>query len=140
MYDDILFPTDGSAGAEAARDHAFELAADQDAVLHVLHVVGVLSPAASLHDTIAERMVERGWTLVETLASEGRDGDVSVRTAVREGDPAEGIVSYASAEGIDVIVMPTHGRAGLAKSLLGSVTDKVIRRGDVPVLLVKYDS
>lgn len=139
MYDTILFPTDGSEGAETARTHALELAEDQDAVLHILHVVGLVSPAASLHEMLAERMIERGNELVETGANEGKSRGIPVETAVVEGDPADVIVDYAATEGIDVIVMPAHGRTGLTKTILGSVTDKVIRKSNVPVTVIKLD-
>jgi nucleotide-binding universal stress UspA family protein len=137
MYDAILFPTDGSAGAAAARDHAVDLARDQGATLHVLHVVEVRAPGASLHDVVAEQMTERGETVVATAAEVARDCGVTVETAVREGDPARTIVDYALDADVDVVVMPTHGRPELTKTILGSVTDKVIRSGDVPVLVVK---
>ena len=137
MYDSILLPTDGSEGAEIAQDHALELAVDQDATLHVLHVVEVIAPAASLHELIAEHMDERGIDLVKSVAEQGRERGVIVETAVIEGDPAETIIEYAAAEGIDLVVMPTHGRTELTKAILGSVTDKVIRTGDVPVLVIK---
>jgi len=137
MYESILFPTDGSEGAEVARDHAFELAIDQDATVHVLHVVEAFSPAASLHEMITERMTERGTELVESVAELGQERGIPVEPAVREGDPAEVIVEYAQEEDIDVIVMPTHGRPELTKAIIGSVTDKVIRTGDVPVTVIK---
>ena len=53
------------------------------------------------------------------------------------GDPAERIIEYAEANDVDVIVMATHGRTGLAHLLHGSVTEKVIRSGAVPVLVVR---
>ncbi len=138
MYDSVLFPTDGSEGSEQAREHALELAADQDAVLHVLNVVEVVAPGVSLHETIADRLTEQGTELVDEIADAGRERGIAVTTAVLEGDPADRIVAYASSEGIDVIVMPTRGRSGLEKVVVGSVTDKVVRSGDVPVLLVRY--
>ena len=138
MYASILFPTDGSAGAERAFEHALSLAEDQQATLHILHVVDVVAPAASLHDMIAERMIETGTELVDSIAESASDRGVDVETAVREGDAAETIVDYAANAGIDLIVMPTHGRPELSKSILGSVTDKVIRTGDVPVTVIKF--
>jgi len=138
MYASILFPTDGSAGAERAFEHALALAEDQQATLHILHVVDVVAPAASLHDMIAERMIETGTELVDSIAESASDRGVDVETAVREGDAAETIVDYAANAGIDLIVMPTHGRPELSKSILGSVTDKVIRTGDVPVTVIKF--
>jgi nucleotide-binding universal stress UspA family protein len=136
MYDAILLPTDGSPGSQRASGHAIELAAEQDATLHVLHVVETVSPGASLHELIAERLTERGRELVETVADEGRSRGVTVQTAVVEGDPAEEIVDYVSSRGIDVVVMPTRGRSELLKTLVGSVTDEVIRTGNVPVIVI----
>lgn len=139
MYDNILFPTDGSKGTEPARDHALELAADQHATLHVLHVVETVAPAVSLHEMIVERMTERGRELVESVATLGRERGMTVKTAVLEGSPAETIVEYATTEEIDAIVMPTHGRPELTKAFLGSVTDRVIRTADVPVIVVTFE-
>jgi nucleotide-binding universal stress UspA family protein len=120
-------------GAELTRDHAFELAIDQDATVHVLHVVEAFSPAASLHEMITER----GTELVESVAELGQERGIPVEPAVREGYPAEVIVEYAQEEDIDVIAMPTHGRPELTKAIIGSVIDKVIRTGDVPVTVIK---
>lgn len=140
MYDSILFPTDRSDGATKARDHAIELATDQDAVLHVLNVVQGMAPAASLHEMMIERLTEEGEALVESVASEAETRGVTVQTAVVEGDPAETIVEYASSNDIDVIVMPTHGRSELEKTLVGSVTDKVIRTSDTPTIVIKLET
>ncbi|WP_410766535.1 universal stress protein [Haloferax sp. DFSO60] len=137
MYDTILFPTDGSAGSKRAQEHALALAADQDATLHVLNVAEVVAPAASLHELVAEEMFKYGEKLVHEVATEATDRGVSVETAVVEGSPASTIASYARTNDIDAIVMPTHGRPELTKALLGSVTDKVIRTGDIPVIVVK---
>jgi nucleotide-binding universal stress UspA family protein len=53
------------------------------------------------------------------------------------GDPYEEIIDYAETEGVDMIVMGTHGRSGLDRFLLGSVTEKVVRTADAPVLTVR---
>jgi nucleotide-binding universal stress UspA family protein len=95
MYDAILFPTDGSEGSEVALDHALDLAADQDATLHVLHVVETISPGASLHDMIADRMTAQAEELVESVARRVQEREVDVETAVLEGEPAATIVEYA---------------------------------------------
>jgi nucleotide-binding universal stress UspA family protein len=139
MYDSILFPTDGSEGSERARDEAIALAVDQDASLYVIHVVDVVSPARSLHEMIAEEMTDRGRELVDAVARQARDRGVTVETAVFEGDPAAQIVEFVSAAGVDVVVMPTHGRPELAKTIVGSVTDKVIRSSPVPVIVVRLN-
>lgn len=140
MYDSVLLPIDRSEGAEEARTHAIELAADQDAVLHVLHVVDGVAPVASLQEMLDERLTDEGEKLVASVAGEARERGVTVETAVVEGDPARTIVEYANSNGVDVVVMPAHGRSELSKAFVGSVTDKVIRAGDVPVLVLKLDA
>jgi nucleotide-binding universal stress UspA family protein len=59
-----------------------------------------------------------------------------VTTALREGAADENIVAYAKEYEIDLIVMSTHGHSGFKRFLLGSVTDRVIRAGQTPVLVV----
>ena len=82
MYDSVLFPTNGSEGSASALDHALELAADQDATLHVLHAIEIVAPATSLHEMIAERMKEKGEKLVNAVAEEGSERGIIVKTAV----------------------------------------------------------
>ena len=60
-------------------------------------------------------------------------------TAVRRGDPHETIIEYADDVDADVIVMGTHGRTGLDRRVLGSVTERTVRLSDVPVLTVRAD-
>jgi len=64
---------------------------------------------------------------------------VSVVTAVRTGAPYERILDYADQEGADMVVMGTHGRTGVDRYLLGSVTEKVVRTADIPVLTVRAE-
>lgn len=75
----------------------------------------------------------------ESLESEAqilRSDGFSVETAVRSGvHPAEGIVEFSEGRGVDLIAMATHGRGGVSRLILGSVADKVLRSGSVPVLL-----
>ena len=61
---------------------------------------------------------------------------LNVTKAVEDGQPAEKIVEYAEASGIDLIIMSTHGRGGVRRFLVGSVTDKVIRSTHLPVLVI----
>jgi nucleotide-binding universal stress UspA family protein len=67
-------------------------------------------------------------------------GARSIVPVVRRGDPAREIVRFAREEGINLIVIATHGRTGLAHVLMGSVAEKVVRHATVPVLTAKPDS
>ncbi|QLG62307.1 universal stress protein [Halorarum salinum] len=140
MYDDVLLPVDGSDGTGAALAHAESLGTTYGATVHVLHVAdtnrdSVTTLAAG---NTVDVLSEKGTELVEEVSA-ALDPAVSRRTEVLQGDPHDTIVDYANEYGIDLIVMATHGRRGLERFLLGSVTDRVVRTADVPVLTVRLD-
>ncbi|WP_135829309.1 universal stress protein [Halorussus halobius] len=139
MYDDVLVPTDGSAGAERAFERALDLAETYDARLLVLHVVDVSSEAGEFRPvTVLEDLRERGAELTADLADRAADAGLDdVRTEVLDGVAHRAILSYVEDHGVDVVVMGTHGRTGLQRYLLGSVAEKVVRLSDVPVLTVR---
>ncbi|MCU4802123.1 universal stress protein [Halobacteria archaeon HArc-gm2] len=140
MYDRILFPTDGSDGAETALEHALDLAAVHDAAIHVLFVVNTTYLGGSAAEaTTVDALRTTGETTVEESADRVRDRGVDVTTTIRSGEPYREILDYADEAAADVIVMGTHGRRGLDRYLLGSVTEKVVRAADVPVLTVRAD-
>ena len=137
MYDDILFPTDGSEASKATFPHAVSQARAFDARIHVLYVV----------DTTYAGVGAGGSKNVNSLRAEGEavvaefeerllDEAVEVVPEIAEGDPFTQIKRYGD-DGIDMIVMGTRGRSGVEKHLLGSVTEKVVRTADVPVFTVR---
>ena len=118
----VLFPTDYSDVSLKAGHMAGALARHFKAKLHVVHVVPpVTDPGPS--DSLPAAVVDLGPGL-------------DAVTALLFGRPAREIVSYASRHGIDLIVMGTHGRTGVSRTLLGSVAEAVIRRAGCPVLTV----
>jgi len=136
MFDRILVPTDGSPGSERAFEVAATLASTHDAAVHVLSVVDEHGPTDDWDydgDSPAEAFIESQADHVDT---EG----LSVTTAVREGVVHDAVLDYGDENEIDLIVMGTHGRTGVRRFLLGSVTEKVVRLADVPVLSVKADA
>lgn len=141
MYDEILFPTDGSDGADAALTHAMELAETYGATLHVLYVVdttylGSSAAEATTFETLQQVGEEAVSETVEAISERG----IEVTGERREGEPYTAILGYAEEIDADVIVMGTHGRSGIDRFLLGSVTEKVVRTSDVPVLTVRLDA
>jgi nucleotide-binding universal stress UspA family protein len=141
MYDDILLPTDGSDGIDAAATHAATLADRFGATVHVLSVVDTRnrfeSPTSGLSTeawTQAER--ERADHAIERTVAALPD-DLPVETTVVEGVPRREILEYVDEAGMDLVVMGTHGRTGLDHYLIGSVTEKVVRRASVPVVTVR---
>ncbi|WP_418280789.1 universal stress protein [Halorubrum sp. DTA98] len=139
MYDDILFPTDGSDGADVALDHAIEHALTYDATLHVLYVVEETYPAVEAGPpSVLAALEKEGEDALERARSRAKAAGVeSIRGSVDGGSPYRHILEYVDEHGIDLIVMGTHGRRGVDRFLLGSVTEKVVRTADCPVLTVR---
>lgn len=143
MYDRILVPTDGSEGVERAIDEAVELATAVGATIHALYVVdqrGYSTLPDTKWLTIEEALENEGEAAVETVAERAVRAGVDVETAVTNGIPHRTILEYAADHGIGAIVMGTHGRSGLEHFLVGSVTEKVIRSADIPVLVVRLQA
>ena len=140
MYEHILVPTDGSDVALQAATQAVELAAAIGASVHALYVVdasavGFVRPADLDDDSVRTSLRETGERAVADVAELAEAAGVPVETSVVVGRPAEEI--RAAAEGaVDLVVMGTHGRSGVDRFLLGSVTERVVRSSTVPVLAV----
>ncbi|MFP8952092.1 universal stress protein [Natrialbaceae archaeon A-arb3/5] len=142
MYDRILVPTDGSAEGERALTYAFELAQTHNATIHALYVVNPSGygglPMETAWEGINDALRDEGETAVERV-EELSPEDVPVETTVLDGSPSQTIVEEATLDGCDLIVMGTHGRGGIDRLLLGSVTERVVRSAPVPVLTVNVN-
>ena len=134
MYNDILVPTDGSQGANAALEHGIEIASKWDATLHTLYVVDTrLARSGPLLETLREE----GRKAVRAVEVTGTQAGLTVVTEIVEGDPHEEILDYVTEHGIDMVIMGTRGRTGLDRVVMGSVAERVVRRSPVPVLTVR---
>ncbi|OYR54309.1 universal stress protein [Halorubrum halodurans] len=149
MYERILIPTDGSDVAEAAVDHALDLAARYGAEVHALYVVDIDSVNYSLGTEQVDRLKqgrfdemeevkERADEATGTVADRGAERGIDVVEHVSGGRPHKVIADYAEDNGMDLVVMGSHGRAGVRRALLGSVTERTLRSTHVPVLVVDY--
>ncbi len=148
MYHKILLPTDGSEYAERAAKHAIWIASKSDAEILALNVVDTSSliglPAEDLTFRVTEILKEEAHkslnhieSLVEEFKKEkGIDKDIKLIKESKEGSPADVILKTVEEEGVDLIVMGTSGKHGLDRFLLGSVTEKVVRSANCPVLAV----
>lgn len=138
MYEDILLPFDGSDGAADVLRHAAEIADWADGEIRLLYVADTTQYSITRVDsTVVDGMVEQGEETLESAAEILDTLGVEYGTDVVQGTPAETIVEYAEEYDYDVIVMPTQGRHGLSRYLLGSVTEKVVRLATVPVLTAR---
>ena len=139
MYSEILVPTDGSPASDAAIDHAIELADRYGARLHALYVVdgAAYSSLEAGAEVVVEALESEGEEATRRVADAAADAGVECVSSVTSGTAYRSIHDYVDEHGIDVVVMGTHGRKGIDRYLLGSVTERVVRTSDVPVLTVR---
>ncbi len=142
MYQKILVPVDGSEIAECTLAHARVIAQGcQVPEVVLLRVVEPLFPAASelgedwLRSAQEKAQAEAKDYLSKQADSLRKDG-ISVETVMVSGKAADEILDYASKNQVDLIIMCTHGRSGIYRWAIGSVSDRVLRHTRVPVLLV----
>ena len=147
MYETVLFPTDGSDPSLRALDYAFDLADTYGATLHALYVVDTTYPYGDFDgggvdpEPLLRALREEGDRALDDVEERAESAGIPLVRASREsGHVHRAILEYADDNDVDVIVMGTHGRRGLGRWILGSVTERVVRAADVPVLTVRSDS
>jgi universal stress protein A len=138
----ILVPTDLSEFSAAAVDYAVSLAGKYEARIYVLYVIDGepshrLLPIGGTSE-VMPALDEKGGKLELHQFVYGKVKESgNVIEVVRAGKAQTEILRYAKEEGVDLIVMATHGRTGLAHVLMGSVAERVVRTSVVPVMTVK---
>ena len=142
MYKRALVPLDGSPLAEAIIPFLTEIAAPLEMSIVLLRVRepipqvvgdGVRHALLDLRETHTRDIEDYLASIAATLRARSLD----VSYAIRSGRPDEEIVEAARDAGVDLIAMSTHGRSGLGRLLFGSVAEQVLRRADVPVLMIR---
>ena len=153
MYSRILVSLDGSKLAEKALPHAEGLAKTTGATIHLITVFSrhpregnptgaglesdrSVDEALEMRRQFEESQIQQTEEYLLRIATRLNNDGISTETEIHEGAPYEHIVDYAKQHGVDLIVMASHGHGGLKRMLLGSTTDRVIRAGEVPVLVV----
>jgi nucleotide-binding universal stress UspA family protein len=135
----ILLATDGSSASEGASDEAIDLAVQVGARLLIVSVLGSSSrPAGASAETAGpadsrDSLTTKAQGIVQRAKAAGSDATF----LVWDGDPGEGIVAAADSENADLIVVGSHGRSGVSRFLIGSVSDYVVRHAHCPVMVVR---
>jgi nucleotide-binding universal stress UspA family protein len=135
----ILLATDLGPASSRAVDEAIDLAQRlraQVLVMSVIDPANLSLPNGRAVERVDQVRDERS-RIAAAFAARGRAAGVPVRFLIWEGEPGEAILEAAAAENADMIVVGTHGRGGLGRLLLGSVSEHVIRHADLPVLVVR---
>ena len=140
MYDEMLLPVDGTTESSGLLHHAAEIAHWADAEVTLLYVADTTRDSVTVAEgEVLDALVESGEEVVEEASRVLESLGADYTTDVVQGAPAETIVDYAERYKYDLVAMPTHGREGLSRYLLGSVTEKVVRLSPVPVLTAHAD-
>lgn len=141
----ILVPTDFSELSLHALKYAREFASTYNAQIHCLHVVdeafqywSTMGPESAPIGPAVEDLQSLAEKHMQHFADEHLVGlDFAPVTKVITGSPWAEVVQYALEMTVDMIILGTHGRGGIAHALLGSTTEKVIRKAPCPVLVVR---
>jgi nucleotide-binding universal stress UspA family protein len=142
----ILVPTDFSDSSDEALKQALELAKQYNAKVYLLHVaepitqcVGDycldLSSVKQAEDAEIVRVKEK---MQEELKKFSEFQEIEVISDIREGKPVEEILKEQESRGVDLIVMPSHGKTGFMKRLMGQISEKIMEEARSPVLLVRH--
>lgn len=139
----ILCPVDFSDHSRRALDHAIAIARWYESTVTVLRVfspapVAAFGPGPVVLEPIVLTSVDRDQLLADTKAfaeTESAPG-ITIEALVREGNAAEEILEQATSMKADLLVIGTHGRSGFERLVLGSVTEKVLRKANCPVMTV----
>ena len=137
MLKTILAPTDFSEVSASGVRYACQLAKDVGAEIIIFNV-DVLDESNRVDKREIEQHKRR---LAEFVTEKVPDAAVglNMRQLVDAGQPFGAIVDCAEKEAVDLIVMSSHGRSGLSRMLIGSVTDKILRGAPCPVLVVPLE-
>jgi nucleotide-binding universal stress UspA family protein len=141
----ICVPTDFSEHSEYALRYAVTLASQFSAELHLLHIVQDIVPTVP-EPGLAILPTDEIMRSLEKGAEEGLNNFVpkewaeqlNIVRVIRHGVPFHEICQYAKQSTIDLLVLATHGRSGLAHFLLGSVAERVVRSAPCPVLTIRH--
>jgi len=134
MFARILVPTNFSAPSEAALAYGREIAERFDAALHLIYVTENPFLRAAVVDRRSLDEAHLRWLQDRLTDADLRRGAVAI--VEQSDEPDSEILRYAKSANIDLIVMGTHGRTGVARVVLGSVAEAVVRASACPVLTV----
>jgi nucleotide-binding universal stress UspA family protein len=136
-YKKILFPTDLSPASQEALQYAASLARDSNALLIILHVEESPLAYADVEIYFAQPYYPNPKirSMLEAVIPPGEGVRHEHRLVM--GVAGDEIVRLAAEEGVDLIVMSSHGRTGLGRVLMGSVAETVMRQASCPVLILK---
>ena len=146
MYQHIMVPLDGSELAECVLPHAESIATGCNVskitlvrVVPPLHMYGGtetgISPEERHH--LEADSIEVATAYLEEKAKQLKDKGALVETTVLFGNVLDKLCDYITENGVDLVIIATHGRSGVSRLFLGSIADRLLRNAPIPVLMVR---
>jgi len=136
-FNKILVLIDGSIYSEIALKKACKIAQTFSSELFILSVVDIPVEISAGYPDLRERVYSRAKNILEGAQKLAENLCKKVETNIREGDPADGILSFIKEKGIETVVMGSHGKTGMKRLLMGSVAEKVLTFASIPILVSK---
>jgi nucleotide-binding universal stress UspA family protein len=136
-FNKILVPIDGSIYSEIALKKACKIAQTFFSELFILSVVDIPVEISAEYPDLRERVYSKAKNILEGAQKLAENLCKKVETDIREGDPAEEILSFIKEKGIETVVIGSHGKTGMKRLLMGSVAEKVLTFASIPVLVSK---
>jgi nucleotide-binding universal stress UspA family protein len=133
----ILFATDGSRYSEAATNKAIDFAKSYGSEIKIVSVVDVTDEFIARAPGALDDLVKKAKGIVEDVKNKAVSEGIKADGIVKEGDAYKSIVDVAEKQKVDAIIMGSHGRTGIKRLLMGSVTERVIGHAPCPILIVK---
>ncbi len=137
IWERVLVPVDGSASSQAAARLAFQFVDAYGLDLTVLSVADVPLHLYGVSGEAANEMIADAKSHLDQIAREMESRGIKAEYLLREGEPAKTIVDLAGKRETDLIIMGSHGRTGLTRLLMGSVTESVIQGSPCPILVIR---
>lgn len=141
MFKALLVPVDGSEPSAAAVELALQVAAEDHAALHFVYVLEIDKIAAATvpvsmnPEVIFDAARSAGEEILATAKARAQKSGLAPATRLLEGDCVEAVLKYAGDNAADLLVIGSHSRGGIARALLGSVAEGILRRSPIPVLV-----
>jgi len=137
----ILVGYDGSKAGDKALEYAIGIAKSFNAKLYILHVIEegkiAIAPDSTMYPSLIETMEKQGRDLLNKALENAKNAGVYAEALLEVGtDAAETIINVANRLNVDIIIVGSRGLKGLTRFLLGSVSEKVVRYANKPVLVV----
>ena len=138
----ILFPCDLTDNSRKILPYVLSISEKYDSMIYLLHVVrdvikwGTFYAPRFSWEQCQKEALEHAEKEMQKVCNEQMKGCLNFQRIVLSGDAVEQILKTIESEGIDLVIMGTHGRRGLEHTVIGSVAENIIKKSPVPVLII----